>query len=56
VLDSPELREVYNENLPKITIYFTPSKARTWALFHKYKALAASTRIHRLVRRAQEDR
>ena len=22
VMDSPELREVYNENLPKITVYF----------------------------------
>jgi oligopeptidase A len=41
VLDSPELREVYNENLPKITQYYA-ELGQNLALFHKYKALAAS--------------
>lgn len=42
VLDSPELREVYNENLPKITQYYA-ELGQNLPLFHKYKALAAST-------------
>ena len=42
VLDSPELREVYNENLPKITQFYA-EQGQNLALFHKYKALAAST-------------
>ncbi|OYY94845.1 MAG: oligopeptidase A [Hydrogenophilales bacterium 28-61-23] len=41
VLDSPELREVYNENLPKITQFYA-ELGQNLALFHKYKALAAS--------------
>jgi oligopeptidase A len=41
VLDSPALREAYNENLPKITQYWT-ELAQNVALFGKYKALAAS--------------
>ncbi len=41
VLDSPALREAYNENLPKVTQYWT-ELAQNLALFEKYKALAAS--------------
>jgi oligopeptidase A len=41
VLDSPELREAYNENLPKITQFYA-ELGQNLALFHKYKALAAS--------------
>jgi oligopeptidase A len=41
VLDSPELREVYNENLPKITQFYA-ELGQNLALFRKYKALAAS--------------
>jgi oligopeptidase A len=41
VLDSPALREAYNENLPKVTQYWT-ELAQNVALFAKYKALAAS--------------
>jgi oligopeptidase A len=40
VMDSPELREVYNENLPKITIYFA-ELGQNSALFAKFKALRA---------------
>jgi oligopeptidase A len=41
VLDSPELREAYNANLPKLTQYWT-ELGQNQALFEKYKALAAS--------------
>ena len=41
VMDSPELREVYNENLPKITIYYA-ELGQNEALFAKFKALKAS--------------
>jgi oligopeptidase A len=41
VLDSPALREAYNENLPKVTQYWT-ELAQNLALFDRYKALAAS--------------
>ena len=41
VMDSPELREVYNVNLPKITVYYA-ELGQNAALFAKYKALAAS--------------
>ena len=41
VLDSPELRETYNANLPKLTQYWT-ELGQNQALFEKYKALAAS--------------
>jgi oligopeptidase A len=40
VMDSPELREVYNENLPKITIYYA-ELGQNEALFNKFKALKA---------------
>jgi oligopeptidase A len=41
VMDSPELREVYNANLPKITIYYA-ELGQNEALFAKFKALKAS--------------
>jgi oligopeptidase A len=41
VMDSPELREVYNANLPKITIYGA-ELGQNEALFAKFKALKAS--------------
>jgi oligopeptidase A len=41
VMDSPELREVYNANLPKITVYFA-ELGQNEALFAKFKALKAS--------------
>ena len=41
VLDSPELREVYNENLPKITQYYAELGQHD-GLFRQFKALAAS--------------
>ena len=41
VLDSPELREAYNANLPKLTEYWT-ELGQNQALYEKYKALAAS--------------
>ncbi|MDQ1316011.1 MAG: oligopeptidase, partial [Pseudomonadota bacterium] len=40
VMDSPELREVYNENLPKITVYYA-ELGQNEALFAKFKALKA---------------
>ena len=42
VLDSPELREAYNANLPKITQYWT-ELGQNQRLFEKYKQLAASS-------------
>ena len=41
VLDSPELREAYSANQPKIVQYYT-ELGQNLALFEKYKALAAS--------------
>ncbi|MBL8381896.1 MAG: M3 family metallopeptidase [Burkholderiales bacterium] len=41
VKDSPELREAYNENLPKVTEYWT-DLGQNLALFDKYKALRAA--------------
>jgi oligopeptidase A len=41
VMDSPELREVYNANLPKITLYFA-ELGQHEGLFRKFKALQAS--------------
>jgi len=40
VMDSPALREVYNENLPKITVFYA-ELGQNEALFAKYKALKA---------------
>ncbi|HMM47082.1 MAG TPA: M3 family metallopeptidase [Thiobacillaceae bacterium] len=42
VMDSPELREVYNENLPKITVYYA-ELGQNEALFAKFRALKASS-------------
>ncbi len=41
VLDSPELREVYNANLPQITLYYAELGQHD-GLFSKFKALKAS--------------
>ncbi len=41
VMNSPELRETYNANLPRITQYYT-ELAQHQGLFEKFKALAAS--------------
>jgi oligopeptidase A len=41
VMNSPELREAYNANLPRVTEYYT-ELGQNEALFAKYKALAAS--------------
>ncbi len=41
VMDSPELREVYNANLPKITVYYA-ELGQNEALFARFKALKAS--------------
>jgi oligopeptidase A len=42
VLDSPELRAVYNESLPKVTQYWT-ELGQNQQLFGKYKALRESS-------------
>ena len=47
VMNSPQLRDVYNENLPRITQYFT-ELAQDESLFRKYKALRASAGFARL--------
>ena len=47
VKDSPELREAYNENLPKVTEYWT-DLGQNLALFDKYKALRAVPAFERL--------
>src|SRR3954469_10921360 len=47
VLDSPELREAYNANLPRLTQYWT-ELGQNQPLFEKYKALAASAEFARL--------
>lgn len=41
VMDTPELRAVYNENQPKVTEFWT-ELGQNLALFDKYKALKAS--------------
>ncbi len=41
VMDSPELREVYNENLPKITQYYA-ELGQHEGLFRKFKTLKNS--------------
>jgi oligopeptidase A len=47
VLDSPELREAYNANLPKITQYYA-ELGQHEGLFRQFKALAASAEASRL--------
>jgi oligopeptidase A len=49
VMNNPELRAVYNENLPKITQYYS-ELAQNVRLFEKYKALKASPEFERLDR------
>src|SRR5688572_8083910 len=47
VMNSPELREVYNENLPKITQYYTEISQHP-GLFSKFKALRGSSEFESL--------
>ncbi len=42
VMNSPELREVYNANLPKVTQYYA-ELSQNLALFQKYKAIRNSS-------------
>ncbi|MBL8378595.1 MAG: M3 family metallopeptidase [Burkholderiales bacterium] len=49
VADAPELRDAYNDNLPKVTEYWTDLGQHA-ALFAKYKALAASSGFSALSR------
>src|SRR5687768_15185526 len=46
-MDSPELREVYNANLPKITKYWT-ELGQNQRLFEKYKELKSSSTFNAL--------
>ena len=47
VMDNPELREVYNANLPKVTKYWT-ELGQNHELFEKYKALKSSAEFAEL--------
>ncbi|MES2564668.1 MAG: M3 family metallopeptidase, partial [Pseudomonadota bacterium] len=47
VMNSPELREVFNANLPKISQYYTEI-SQNQALYSKYKALRSSPELERL--------
>jgi len=47
VMDSPELRQAYNANLPKVTQYWT-ELGQNLELFEKYKALRSSAEFERL--------
>jgi oligopeptidase A len=47
VMDSPELREVYNANLPPVTKYWT-ELGHNLRLFEKYKALRSSPEFEQL--------
>ena len=47
VMNSPQLRDVYNANIARITQYFT-ELAQDEALYRKYKALRASDAFSRL--------
>ncbi len=49
VMNSPELREVYNANLPKITQYYT-ELSQNQGLFEKFKRLKAASDFGRLDR------
>ena len=49
VLDSPELREAYKENQPKVVQYWT-ALGQNLALFEKYKALRAGPEFGLLTR------
>jgi len=52
VLDSPALREAYNDNLPKLTQYWTELGQNT-ALFEKYQALSRSQEFKSLSKARQ---
>lgn len=47
VVDTPELRAAYNENLPKVTEFWT-SLSQNLALYEKYKTLRAGAEFARL--------
>lgn len=47
VMNSDALREVYNENLPKLTLYYA-ELSQNEALFAKFKALRASAEFEQL--------
>lgn len=47
VLDSPALRDAYNEQLPKLSEFWS-ALGQNLALFEKYKALAASSQFAQL--------
>ncbi|MDP9109045.1 MAG: M3 family metallopeptidase [Pseudomonadota bacterium] len=47
VVDTPALRAAYNENLPRVTEFWT-ALAQNLALFEKYKALRASAEFDHL--------
>jgi oligopeptidase A len=47
VMNSPELRDAYNANLPKITQYYT-ELSQHQGLFEKFKALRANAEFERL--------
>jgi oligopeptidase A len=49
VMNSPELRDAYNANLPKITQYYTEISQHT-GLFQKFKAFAAAPEFETLSR------
>ncbi len=49
VMNSPELREVYNANLPKVTQFYT-ELGQNQRLFDKFKQLGASPEMARLSR------
>jgi oligopeptidase A len=49
VMNSPELREVYNANLPKVTQFYT-ELGQNQRLFEKFKQLGASPEMAQLTR------
>src|SRR5436305_15276073 len=53
VLDSPELRDAYNANLPKITQFWT-ELGQNQHLFEKYKLLASSPEFGKLSKARQK--
>lgn len=47
VMDSPALREAYNENLPRMTQFYI-ELSQNEALFHKYEAIRSSSAFEKL--------
>ena len=47
VMNSPELREAYNSNLPRITQYYT-ELSQDQRLYEKFKAMRAAAEFARL--------